>query len=200
MTSRHGARLAALLAPAALLLPTVAHAEKVVTEDPVGDVVSPVDGAEDAYETVPAPDYAGVDVVRTTVAHGETRLRVDVRFRALERDPFHFTVIRVRTPAGPYDLMVERLGGAPITSLGRGDRDVECRGLKAKVDLGSDTVTASLPTACVGAPRWVKVGVGAVAVAGDQAQPDLAAAYADDAHRVGEIRERIAFGPKVRRG
>jgi hypothetical protein len=199
MPSRLGARLAALLVPAALVLPTPAHAEKVVTEDAVGDVLSLGDG-EDLGEGVPAPDYAGVDVVRTAVAHGAQRLRVGVRFRNLERDPFQFTVIHVSTPQGGYELVVERLGGKPITSLVRGRKDVDCRGLKTKVDLGEETVTTSLPTSCLGAPRWVKVGVGAVALAADQASPELAAVYADDAHRDGEIRDRIAPGPKVHRG
>jgi hypothetical protein len=41
MTHRLGTRLLALLLPAAaLLLPAAAHAERVVTEDAVGDVVS----------------------------------------------------------------------------------------------------------------------------------------------------------------
>lgn len=198
MSARHGARLAALLlAPAAFVLPTAAHAEKVVTEDAVGDVVSVE--SEDPAEAVPAPDYAGVDVVRTAVAHGATRLRVSVRLRALERDPFQFTILRVDTPEARYEIVVERLGGNPVTSMERGRKGVDCLGLKAKVDLGADTVTTSLPTSCLGAPRWVKVGVGAVALAADQASPELAAAYADDAHRAGEIRDRIAPGPKVRR-
>lgn len=199
MSPRHGARLAALLVPAALLLPTAAHAEKVVTEDAVGDVLS-LGESEDPADAVPAPDYAGVDVLRTAVAHGAQRLRVGVRFRNLERDPFQFTVIHVSTPQGGYEIVVERLGDKPITSLVRGRKDVDCRGLKTKVDLAEETVTTSLPTSCLGAPRWVKVGVGAVALAADQASPELAAVYADDAHRDGEIRDRIAPGPKVHRG
>jgi hypothetical protein len=199
LSPRHGARLAALLVPACLALPTAAHAEKVVTEDAVGDVLS-LSQSEDLADAVPAPDYAGVDVVRTAVAHGAQRLRVSVRFRSLERDPFQFTIMHVSTPQGGYDIQVERLRDKPVTSLARGRNDVDCRGLKTKVDLVAETVTTSLPTSCLGAPRWVKVGVGAVALAADQASPELAAAYADDAHRDGEIRDRIAPGPKVHRG
>jgi hypothetical protein len=171
----------------------------VVLDDAVGDVVQAVDDM-DLESSVPAPDYAGVDVVRTAVAHGENRLGVSVRFRALRRDPFHLTVVRVKTPDGSFDLVAERLGGKPITSLGRGHQDVECRGMKAKVDLGSDTMTISLPTSCLGGPRWVQVGVGAVALDMVDGQPDEGAAYVDDAIRVGEVRDRIALGPKVRRG
>ncbi len=199
MSPRHGARLAAFLVPAVLLLPSAAHGEKVVTDDAVGDVVSLTESG-DVAEAVPAPDYAGVDVVRTAVAHGTKRLRVSVRLRALRRDHLQFTVIRVDTREARYEIVVERLGGRPITSMSRGKKHVECRGLKANVDLGADTVSASLPTSCLSAPRWVKVGVGAVSLATDPASPELAVAYADDAHRAGEIRDRIALGPKVRRG
>ncbi|MBD3926596.1 hypothetical protein IEZ26_18395 [Nocardioides cavernae] len=192
-------RLAAVLVPVVLLAPAAAHAEKVVVEDAAGDVVRLVDDM-DLDGSLPAPDYAGVDVVRTAVAHGANRLRVSVRFGALQRDPFQLTVVRVRTPDGSFDVVVERLGGKPITSIGRGSKVVDCRGLKAKVDLGADTVTTSLPASCLGDPRWVQVGVGAVAVAALEGQPDEGAAHADDAIRVGEIRDRIALGPKVRRG
>ena len=131
---------------------------------------------------------------------GANRLRVSVRFGALERDPFQITFVRVKTSSGSFDVLVERLGGKPITSIGRGSKVVECRGLKAKVDLVAGTVTTSLPTTCIGNPRWVQVGVGAIALAALEGQPEEGAAYADDAIRVGEIRDRIALGPKVRRG
>jgi hypothetical protein len=198
--SRLATRLVAVLAPVALLLPAGAHAAKVVTEDAVGDAVTLIDESTDLDEPTPAPDHAGTDVVRTAGAHGAKRLRVRVAFRALERDPFQFIVIRVRTPHGNYELVVERLGGKPITSIDLGRRTVDCDGLGAKVDLRADTVTASLPTSCLDAPRWVQIGVGAVSVSGQQGNPELGAAYADDAHRDGAIRDNIATGPKVRRG
>jgi hypothetical protein len=198
--SRLATRLLAVLVPVALLLPAAAHAEKVVTEDAVGDAVTLVDESVDLDEAVPAPEHEGTDVVRTAVAHGAKRLRVRVAFRALERDPFQFMVIRVRTPHGSYEALVERLGGRPIASIHRGPRALDCDSLGAKVDLRTDTVTASLPTSCLDAPRWVQIGVGAVSVSGQQGNPELGAVYADDAHRDGAIRDNIATGPKVRRG
>ena len=200
MPSRLGVRLAAAVVPAVLLIPAAAHAEKVVTEDPAGDVVT-LDGESlELEDAVPAPDYAGVDVLRTAVAHGAHRLRVGVAFRALERDRFQLTVIRVSTPQGNYEIIVERLGGKPITSIHRGRKAVDCRGLRAKVDLGADTLTTSLPTSCLDAPRWVQVGVGAIALAADQGSPEPGAVYADDGHRDGAIRDNLAKGPKVHRG
>ena len=201
MTHRVGTRLVALALPVvALLAPSIAHAEKVVTRDAAGDVVQLIQNEDGSTETIAAPDYAGADIVRTVVDHRSARLRVSVRFRELRRDSWHFTVIRVLTPRGKFDLLVERPGGKPIVSLTRGKKDVDCRGLKARVDRGTRSVTASLPTACLDTPRWVQVGVGAIALDGDPLSPDLLAAYADDGHRDGDIRESsIAKGPKVRR-
>ena len=200
MTSRSGLRVLAAVLPLALLVPAAAHAEKVVLDDAVGDVVSVTDD-QDLGESVPAPDYAGVDVLRTTVAFGANRLRVGVRFRALRARPLpdHGGPSEDAGQA-PSTSPCERLGGKPIATIGRGPEDVDCRGLAAKVDLGADTVTMSLPASCVDDPRWVQVGVGAVAIAAVDGQPDEGAAYGDDAIRVGEIRDRIALGPKVRRG
>ena len=175
-----------------------AHAEKVVTEDPAGDVVTIVD--DDLEQMTPAPDYAGADVVRTVVAHGDHRLGIEVHYRGLGRDPIHFTFVRVRTPKGTYDLLVERWGGTPVTSLTRGEDEVDCRALKGKADLRTDTVAVTLPTACLGSPRWVQVGVGAISVDADQLDQEVAAGYVDDAHRAGEVRDDLAWGPKVRRG
>lgn len=200
MSSRLGVRLAALLVPATLLLPAAAHAEKVVTEDSVGDVVTLADESTDLEDAVPAPGYGGVDVVRTSVAHGAKRLRLTVGFRALERDPFQFTVFRISTPRGTFYVLVERLGGKPVSSIDRRGKTVECGGRRSKVDRGADTLTTSLPTSCLDAPRWVQVGVGAVGVAADGESPELAAVYADDAHRDGTVRDALAKGPRVRRG
>ena len=202
MTHRLGPRLVALALPVVVLLaPSIAHAEKVVTRDAAGDVVQLIQNEDGSTQTIAAPDYAGADIVRTVVDHRAARLRVSVRFRELRRDPWQITVVRVLTPRGKYDLLVERLGGKPIVGLKRGKKDVDCGGVKARVDRRTRSVTASLPTACLDAPRWVQVGVGAVAVDEDPLSPDLLVGYADDGHRDGDIRESsIAKGPKVHRG
>lgn len=200
MTARLGARLLALVLPVALLAPATAHAEKVVTQDATGDAVTFAADA-DVEDAVPAPDHTGTDIVRTVVALGPTRLRLDVHFRALERGPLHITVARIRTPRGGYDLLVERYGGSPIANLDRRSGAVECRGLKATVDLRADVVRVTLPASCLDAPRWVQLGVGAFSLDSNLASDDPAGAgYADDAHRTGEIRDELAWGPRVRRG
>lgn len=199
MTPRSGLRLLAAALSLALLVPAAAHAEKVVTEDAVADVLT-FEG-ESFEDALPAPEQANGDVVRTVVSHGDSRLRVRVQFRALEPRTYQFRIIEIATADTKYEISVERLGGKPVASISRRRGDVECRGLKAQVDMGAALLTVSLPTSCLESPRWVRVGVGAVALDDDDAvQPDGGAVYADDAHRAGEIRERLALGPKVRRG
>ncbi|CUR56441.1 exported hypothetical protein [metagenome] len=198
MSRRPGGPLVALLAAVVLLVPTAAHAEKVVTHDAVGDVVTIV--GDDLDQATPAPEQTGADVVRTVVAHGDNRVAITVHFRGLRRDPFHFTVVRVRTPRSTYDLLVERLGGKPITSLLSGEHDVDCRALKGHVDLRTDSVGVTLPATCLDSPRWVRVGVGAVAIESDPMDEEHVVVGADDAHRAGQVRDDLAWGPKVRRG
>ena len=156
--------------------------------------------SQEPEQAQPEPDHTGVDVVRTAVDHGAHRLRVSVRFRDLEQDPVQIAVVRVRAARGDFEITLGRLRAKPTTYMVSGRRSLECRGLRARVDRDADTLVTSLPTSCLDDPRWVQVGVGAVAVDGGQASPQEATIHADDAHRTGEIRDRIALGPKVRRG
>lgn len=203
--SRLVTRLLAVLVPAALLVPAAAHAEKVVTEDAVGDVVSigPTEqGGDDLDNLVPAPENLTADVVRTTVDHGASRLRVRVDLRELGTSRDYFAVLRVRTPAGTFEAETENLGRRPKVDLTRGHRDVDCPRLRVVTDRPAARATVTIPTACLGAPRWVQVGVGVALVDTVTTAEGVEEimVFADDAHRPGDIRDRIALGPKVRRG
>ena len=61
----------------------------------------------------------------------------------------------------------------------------------------------TIPTSCLGAPRWVQVGVGVASIE-TVITPEGAeqlVVFADDAHRAGTIGdENLTKGPKVRRG
>ncbi len=142
MQSRHGARLVALLAPVALLLPAAAHAEKVVTEDAAGDVLQSDLASElDSPEWAPATEETSTDIVRTVAAYGDTRLSVTVHFRDLLNTRYQETFVKILTPRGSYTLGAARFPGTRIgTSISRGrGGEVECRGLRAKFDGGADT-------------------------------------------------------------
>ncbi|KRF36576.1 hypothetical protein [Nocardioides sp. Soil805] len=205
MTSRLGL-LVALVVPAVLLAPAVAHAEKVETTDPAGDVVSvgPTEqGDEDLDNLVPAPENLTADVVRTVVDHADPRLRVRIDLRELGRSRNYFAVLQVRTPAGTFEVETDDLGRRPEVEMTHRNRAVECPRLRAVGDRDAARAVITIPTSCLGAPRWVQVGVGVASLetvtAADGAEQVVV--FADDAHRAGTISdENLTKGPKVRRG
>lgn len=231
MSLRHGARLAALLVPALLLAPAAAHAEKVVFDDAVGDAVSVnlADGllttsgapATDAPSFVPAPDEAGADVTRTVVALGRTRLAVTMHFRDLVLSPGgHSVDLPLYTPGAQYDLSVGREPGRrahvdlfppfdvmPVSAADAAQqrgaaRPGECRGERVRYDFEADVVSVSVPTACLGTPRWVQVGV-AVTRFAITPQPDGSvnfAVLADDGFSDTVSMDDVGRSTRVHRG
>ena len=206
MSSRRGARVAALLAPVAILLPAAAHAEKVVTEDAVGDARK-VNWLQEDVETdplfVPAPEESSVDITRIVVAHGDRRLSITVLFRDLVRINDHDTFIQLDTPSqGRFRLGVAKEAGSRTgVSLESRRGDLECRGLRGSLVREDDAVRLSVPTACIGSPRWVQLGVGAIGVTmPDEQDPTDFELYADDGHRATLSNRSLGKGPKVFRG
>jgi hypothetical protein len=206
MTARTGLRLLALVLPVALLAPAVAHAERVETTDPAADVVSlgPTEqGGGDLDNLVPAPENLTADVVRTVVDHAASRVRVRLDLRELGRSQVYFAVLQVRTATGTFEVETSHLGRRPEVEMTRRSRAVECPRLRAVSDRSSARATITIPTSCLGSPRWVKVGAGVASIE-DVTTADgveQAVVFADDAHRAGTIGdEDLAKGPKVRRG
>lgn len=203
MTHRPGLRLLAALVPAvALLVPGVAHAERLATPDAVGDVVRTtfVEGSEDTYTA--APDETAFDVTRTVVTHHAARLRVTVRFRDLHPTRSHLTYVKVRTPDGRYEIFLDRGRGEDSVDFAGRPGMQDCDGLRWSASNTTDRVAVSLPTSCLGSPRWVQVGVGAAGpetVDGDSVDED-GAYLADEALRTGVVRSSVRVGSKVRPG
>lgn len=207
MSSRLGVRLVTLALTAAVTLsaPVAAHAGKAETQDPSGDVVELTNLDDEQEAGTPAPDFTAVDILRTSVDHRAARLRLSVRYRDLYRTPFHSTMFRVVTPKRAFWVSVDRglghpKGGVDLTRNNSG-RSVKCKGLRFSIDLDTDRVSASVPSRCIGSPRWVKVGSGALSPqAGQLADPDDFSMFVDDGHRAGSIGETLVLGPKVTRG
>lgn len=194
-------RLAALLAPVALLLPAASHAETAVTEDATGDARAWTDYQE--FQLVPAPEEASVDITRTAAAFGQRRLSVAVHLRDLEVRVRHTTLVRIWTPHDTFDVSAERLSARRATvTLARQRGDAfGCRGLRVAYDGAADTVALSVPARCIGAPRWVRLGVRSTAAPRLYADaPGTVFFLADDGHRVGVGGNRIGTGPRIRRG
>lgn len=97
-----------------------------------------------------------------------------------------------------------RLGGPAfplLISAGRGAL-VGCEGMTASVDQPTNRIALSVPTSCLGSPRWVSVGVGAFGIDRSKmaANPDTFEMFADDANATGPMQdEELRMGPKVRR-
>ena len=130
----------ALALPAALLVPSAAHAEKVVTDDPAADVLTlgPTEqGGDDLDNLLPAPENLTADVVRTTVDHRESRLRVRLDLRDLGRSRTYFAVLEVRTPDGTFEVETENLGRRAKVHMTRRGHAIECQRLRATGDQGS---------------------------------------------------------------
>ena len=193
---------------AAVLVPTPAGAERDTVVDMPGDAQK-LDWERSRKNDpvfLPAPDETSVDVVRTVVAHGETRLGVTVRYRELVRASDHETSIRVLTShERRFDVRITLTSrGRAETALTRDDRFFSCPGLRPVVDVARHRVKVSLPTSCLGEPRWVRVGVvaeGLEDVATEEHPYDFEM-YLDDGGSagLGAARSWPSLGPRVRRG
>ena len=207
MSHRLGVRLLAVVLPVtAALAPVAAHAERVVTEDAASDVVSIEYGEGDELEQsliTPAPDVTTVDVTKTVVDHRAARVRVVVRYRDVVPARFRVTLLQLRTPTARYEVFAVAVRGQRtyIELDRRGGETIECEALQGSLDRASDRWTATIPTSCLGSPRWVQVGVGAGVLTGGPEDPEGQPVLVDDAHLTGKIREDgLALGPRVRRG
>ena len=202
MTLRLVRRAAALAVAALFVTVPAAHAEKVVTEDAVGDVQAIDFDAEEDF--LPAPDHAASDITRTVAAYGATRLSVVVHFRDLLNTSNQSTVVRVRTPRGRYDFQLVRVPGRRAEVLFGRPRggETECRGVRGKFDGAADLVSMSVPTACLASPNWVQLSVAAVVVAEPLAEApgEQLVAFVDDAHRDTMRETSIGKGPRIHRG
>lgn len=200
MSPRLGPCLVALLVPAVLLAPAAAHAERVVTHDPVGDAGVLGWLADEDAELPPTPDPSPADIVRTVAAHGDQRLGITVHFTELAGVRDHSLQVLVRTPSGAYRVGLDKEEGRRVrTTITRRWEPVECRALVARYDTGADAVVVSVPTACLASPRWVRLGIKAFAPLA-ATDPAVLASTVDDGHSDAFRLSRVSAGPRIPRG
>ena len=99
--------------------------------------------------------------------------------------------------------LAARAGGRVRTAIIRNDRAFSCRGLRGGLEVEADRVSMLLPTACLGAPRWVRVAVTADGVedTSSEEHPYDFEMYFDDANSdTIDTRNWPVVGPRVRRG
>ncbi|GAB2864659.1 hypothetical protein [Nocardioides pacificus] len=205
-----GVRLLAVTLTAAVALgaPIAAHAERVVAQDPAGDVIYQDVNEMDEEEGPLAvtPDNTAVDITRTIVNHRAHRLRLTMRLRDLRSRGLLYTAFEVSTPKQTYALIAVRHGGRRTnvqTFLETRGSEVKCRGLRVSLDSQTDAVTASVPSKCLNSPRWVKIGAATYTVKVKADGTDVRS-FSDDAHQAGvssgdALSYPLAMGTKVRR-
>lgn len=218
---------ALLLAPAA-----AAHADSVTVDDTSGDAKAvnmavalggffgPTSSEGPLF--LDAPDETSADIVRTTVDHARKRLTLTVQFRDLVEVDGLVPDFRIFTSKGRYALPVTVMGGRASADLlpmgGQANVSVvvnedgsvtvtetdvkRCRTVRARFDMAHDTVVASVPTACLGSPKWVQVAAGVLRTSVTPQADGSAniAGYVDDAFRSGFSEHSRGRSARVHRG
>jgi hypothetical protein len=149
--------VAALACAAGLLLtaPGLASAADLVHTDPARDVqVESLDNGR----TQDAATERRVDIRRVAIDHGPASLVIRLRTRGALPTRRMFLGAQLKTPAGRFDVMYLKFLGESGVSLTRRTDEVPCEGLTATLE--RKAVTFVVPTACIGTPGWVRVGVG----------------------------------------
>lgn len=180
-----------------------AYAEKVVHVDAAADVVSiGWDDEKQAETTAPAPQQRNGDILRTVVQHRLRKVILTASYAELRRlDPAaHFVsivtneTVRRHVEVAPTPT---RPQGRVLFSTSSG-RAVSCAGLERRIDYLANTLRLVIPRSCLSAPRWVRVGFGAVRT---RETDQTAQTFVDDANLEGAVGSaHPTFGARVRRG
>ena len=151
-----------LAAASVLVAPTAAHAESQVTEHAVADAQSTRTDADEELFTS-APEHMAADITRTVAA------------RAPRRGAH---------PVPAFAIQTSRNAPEAGTGLTRGLRVhvVHGRGFSFVGGRCRDQLTVSVPTASLGSPAWMRVGVPSVVTEVDSLRDEPYSLYLDDAH------------------
>ncbi len=169
------------------------ESHRVVHHDARGDVVL---FNEKTEKRAPAPDDRATDITTTLVDHRAHRLVVHTRVRHLSRAGYRFLISEIRTSDGRhYELDLDYSAhpiGARVSLVRSPGTDVRCPGASWAINRSANRVDASIPSSCLGDPRWVRVGVAMVG-----APLDLETSWGDDSRAEGRIGDRhLKLGPR----
>lgn len=199
----------ALTAAAVLVVgaPTAASAQTYRHTDPAGDVThdSYNFDTDEEVETVD-PTIAEGDVIGSTVKHNPRKVITTLTFRELTvTDDLSQFIVGIRSSNKVNRFVVVTADSDHPRGVQQfvktNGRKASCRGLSHAVDYTANTVTITVPRACLSRPRWVSVGAASERIAADDATTpsDTIDAYIDDAHRTG-LGDDITYSPRLRRG
>jgi hypothetical protein len=202
MFSKLGVVAGALVLSAASIAP--AHAQRWAHNDPAGDVTSATEcgaGGDGCTETVDAAQ-AQPDVVRFVADHRARRVNVFARYRDITAAGTRLHQVRYVTNEGVrrHLTLATHNGRVIVRELSRDSdgRKVACRGIRHNIDYAANTVSISVPRACLSAPRNVRVGFGSYMFRNIE---DLSTGgWYDDAIATGPTPGDLVVGPALRRG
>lgn len=141
-----------LLIAAAVLLPMApVHADTIRHRDAQRDM------SRRLYDTASrAPSAAVGDIMRVSIKHTATRVKVAARFREIKRSgTFNFGVLMQTSEAPVVEAILTGSGGADLTNIS--GLIMPCADLRQKRNFARDTMMLSIPRSCLGNPLWVKV-------------------------------------------
>ena len=174
------------------LSPTAAHAEKLKTTDASGDVVQ---FSEDFASTSPAPDDQSTDILKSTTNYSKHRVTVKLKLRDLTSAGFHGAFADIKTNQKRYSLSLfkdpEAGSDLALDSNGAG---IKCQGkMKKKISASRDLIKMSVPSSCLGNPRWIRISVATLTI-------QESGTLADDALRTGlKPSGNLTFSSKLKR-
>ena len=169
------ARTAAAIAAAAavILLPTAANAASLLRTDAVADVQSiSLDDTSDNPTPTAEPTRAIGDITKTRITHNTTSVRVETYYKALPKaGSYNDHEFRFVTNTLERTVSVEAGTGSWAgkgTMYYKSGSKYSCSGLKFLIDYPNHRVIVTVPRTCLGNPKFVKVGVGFIAVSGSK--------------------------------
>lgn len=202
MFSKLGVVAGTLVLSAAGIAP--AQAQRWTHTDPAGDVTSATECSaegDSCTETVAAAQTVP-DVVHFVADHRARRVNVWARYRDLTASGTRLHQVRYVTNEGVrrHLTLATYNGRVIVRELSRDSdgRKVACTGIRHSIDYTANTVSISVPRACMSAPRNVRVGFGSYAFRNIE-DPTTGGWY-DDALATGPTPGDLVLGPVLRRG
>jgi hypothetical protein len=147
----------------ALTLAPASYADRTVHRDARHDVMRT--GGPRDEELVPAPRASEFDVVRTLVTHRRHDVEIKLRFAELQRHAMRMEFATIRTgrqPGDNYALTLVVAPGMIAVQLTNATGPARCWDMGYRINFRRNTISMSVPRSCLGNPRWIRAGVGAI--------------------------------------
>lgn len=135
-----------------------AYAERFAAQDAMDDVMAVDQNSEDVS---PAPGISEIDIARVVVRHRRHRLVVTAKVPALQNTADVLDLqAKIVTPATRFWPTMFNFPGENANLLFYTEHGAaNCRRAELTRDLTRGVLRMSIPRACIGRPRWVRVGV-----------------------------------------